>query len=76
MGSFLSISENDSIYSSREFAMHGGDCFLIPMYFWKQGTLSMRSGTFFGQGSPCEILWLQPRILLQIRSGSAEGWGS
>ena len=66
MGSFLSISENDSIYSSREFAMHGGDYFQIPMCFRRQGILSMQSGTFFGQGSPCEILWLQPRILLLI----------
>ena len=66
MGSFLRVLENDSVYSSQEFAMHGGDCFQIPMCFRRQGSLSTWLGTFFGQGSPCEILWLQLCILLQI----------
>ena len=53
MGSFLSFSANGSVYSFQVSMMHGGDYFLVPMCFRRQGNLSMRSGTFFSQGNPC-----------------------
>ena len=33
--------------------MHVGDLILVPRYFLMKDSLSMRSGTFFGQGNPC-----------------------
>ena len=53
MGSFLSSLANGSVYSFQGFVMHGGDYSRVPMCSLRQGILSMRSGTFFGQGGPC-----------------------
>ena len=53
MGPFLSYSTSGSVYSSRVFVMHGRDYFLVPKCSPMMDSLSMRSGTFFGQGSPC-----------------------
>ena len=42
------------------------------MYFQKRDSLSMRSGTAVGQGSPCERLCDQLRILLRNQSRQEE----
>ena len=49
-----------------------GDYLLVPMCSRKRGTLSMRSGTAVGQGSPCERQCDQLHILLRSRLHRAE----
>ena len=54
MGSFLSVKGSESAYSSRVSLGHVGDWTLVPRCFPMMDSLSMWSGTFFGQRSPCE----------------------
>ena len=54
MGSFLRVGGNESVYSLQVSLGHVGDWILVPMYSPTTDSLSMRSGTFFSQGSPCE----------------------
>ena len=78
MGLFLSVEGNGSVYSLRVSLGRVGDWTPVPRCFPTTDSLSMRSGTFCSQGSPCERLWLPLHILLLIRSESAEGqrsWG-
>ena len=78
MGSFLSVEENESIYSSQVSLEHVRDWTPVPRCSPMTDSLSMWSGTFYGQGSLCERLWPPLHILLLIQSESAEGrrsWG-
>ena len=66
MGLSLNVEGSESTYSLRVSLGHVGDWTLVPRCSLTMDSLSMRSGTFFGQESPCERLQLPLRILLQI----------
>jgi hypothetical protein len=44
----------DFPYSPLRLKKHVGDYFQVPKYFLMRDNPSMRLGTIFGQGSPCE----------------------
>ena len=66
MGLFLSVEGNESVYSSRVSLGHVRDWTPVPRCSPTMDSLSMWSSTFYGQGSPCERLWLPLHILLLI----------
>ena len=49
----LNTGVSGPIYSLRVFLMHVGDLIRVPRYFQMKDSLSMWSGTSFGQGGPC-----------------------
>ena len=49
----LNTGGSGRVYSLRALLMRVGDLIWVPRYFLMKDSLSMQSGTFFGQGGPC-----------------------